>query len=380
MPYAEDGIEPLIAAFREAIADCGLDADRCAVLCRASALVETISGGGRLVGSGAVKTLARVAALRDVKGDFHRAFRLVAEALEHSLLESPPEGLASHLADPRRHPAAAHPALVWNFVRSSDALPGAHLRADTDWLAALRSSVRTLLDRIADASGLQPAANLAMRLSGKALPPAPVSSVKADAAKPLRVDTVHGAKGETLDAVLYIVTKGHLERLLAGTATEIGRIGYVAVTRPRDLLWVGVPAADFEASRPALEAVGLVTRVPISSDRRIGRRLASSASPRPTASRAHLHESGRDSEREWPRIDGCGPVAGDTDIPDEDRGAGLRGTEPALHCPRFLRRKKGKWRWRGPGARQGSGPKSHEVTSREGRIAPGWLPGLWVCS
>lgn len=264
VPYAENGIETLIAAFRDAIADCGLDADRCAVLCRATALVETISGGGKSVGSGAVKTLAKAVAVRDVHGDFHRAFRLVAEALEHSLLENPSEGLASHLADPRRHPELRPlRRLVWNFVRSSDGLPGAHLQADTDWLAALRSSVRTLLDRIAAASGLQPAANLAMRLSGKALPSAPVSTVRADAAKPLRVDTVHGAKGETLDAVLYVVTKAHLEGMLAGTATEIGRIGYVAVTRPRDLLWVGVPAADFEASRAALEAVGLVTRVPI---------------------------------------------------------------------------------------------------------------------
>jgi hypothetical protein len=263
VPYAENGVETLIAAFRDAIVDCSLDPDRSAVLCRASALVQTISEGGKSVGAGAVKTLAKAAAVRDVKDDFHGAFRLVAEALEYSLLKNPPAGLAGHLADPRWHPELRPlRRFVWNFVRSSDGLPGVHLQANTEWLAALRSSVQTLLDQIAAASGLQPAANLAMRLSGKALPSVSVSTVKADAAKPLRVDTVHGVKGETLDAALYVVTKAHLEGMLGGTATEIGRIGYVAVTRPRNLLWVGVPAADFEASRAMLEAVGLVTHLP----------------------------------------------------------------------------------------------------------------------
>lgn len=63
-------------------------------------------------------------------------------------------------------------------------------------------------------------------MSGKGLPSTPVSLVKADAAKPPRVDTVHSAKGETLDAVLYVVTKARLDGMLAGTKTEIGRIGH----------------------------------------------------------------------------------------------------------------------------------------------------------
>jgi hypothetical protein len=262
VPYTDDGVETLIGAFRQAIDNCGLDVSRSAVLCRASALVDTISGGGKPVGSGAVKTLAKAAALRDVKGDLHRAFRLVAEALEQSLLEKPPEGLAGSLSDPFRHPELRPVRrLVWNFVRSGNGLPGAHLQADTEWLAALRTTVQVLLDKITAETGIQPAANLAMRLSAKSLPSAPVSTVKAETVKPLRVDTVHGAKGETLDAVLYIVTKPHLDGMLAGTSTEIGRIGYVAVTRPRDLLWVGVPAAEFEASRAGLEAAGFTIQL-----------------------------------------------------------------------------------------------------------------------
>ena len=263
VPYDDDNVGALITAFRDAIVACGLEPDRSAVLCRAAALVESISGGGKLVGAGAVKTLAQAATLRDVKGDLHRAFRLVSEALEHSLLDNPPAGLAGHLADARRHPELRLlRRLVWNYVRSADGLPSAYLQANTTWLTALRASTQKLLEQISIDFGLRPRPNLGRRLSAKGLPAAPVSTLKPATAKPLRVDTVHAAKGESLDAVLYITTRAHLDGLLGGTGTEIGRIGYVAVTRPRDLLWIGVPAADFEASRAALEAAGLLTEFP----------------------------------------------------------------------------------------------------------------------
>ncbi len=72
----------------------------------------------------------------------------------------------------------------------------------------------------------------------------------------LRIDTVHQAKGESLDAVLYLATKDHLSSLIAGVRTELGRIGYVATTRARNLIWLGVPANSAEEFRPALLQMG----------------------------------------------------------------------------------------------------------------------------
>lgn len=66
----------------------------------------------------------------------------------------------------------------------------------------------------------------------------------------IRVDTVHQAKGESLDAVLYLATKEHVSALLAGMDSELGRIGYVAATRARNLLRVGVPANALAELRP----------------------------------------------------------------------------------------------------------------------------------
>jgi superfamily I DNA/RNA helicase len=72
----------------------------------------------------------------------------------------------------------------------------------------------------------------------------------------LRVDTVHKAKGESLDAVQYITTREHAQALLDGVTTEVGRIGYVAATRARDLLWVAVPHSAVKELRPTLLAKG----------------------------------------------------------------------------------------------------------------------------
>jgi superfamily I DNA/RNA helicase len=257
VPYREGEFESLLTSFRDAVAACGLDLDRSAVLCRAAELVNEISGGANDIGIGAVKILAKAAILRDVKRDFHRAFRLVAVALEQSLLDRPPAGLAGMLADPRRYPEyRVVRRLLWNFVRANTGLPSANLQADTDWHEALRHAVEILLNQLALVSELKPAPNIGSRLSAKSLPSTPVSRIKDDSMGKIRVDTVHRAKGETLDAVLYVTTKLHLDGMLAGTTTELGRIGYVAVTRPRDLLWVAVPAAIFEPSRAALEAAG----------------------------------------------------------------------------------------------------------------------------
>jgi len=67
---------------------------------------------------------------------------------------------------------------------------------------------------------------------------------------------VHKAKGESLDAVLYMATREHVEAMLDGVATEVGRIGYVAVTRAKNLLWLGVPAAALPGLRPRLLEAG----------------------------------------------------------------------------------------------------------------------------
>ena len=141
-------------------------------------------------------------------------------------------------------------ALLWRFVRDSLPLPVESLQ--NSWHPAFKNAVTELFEQFAK-EGVSTPANLNLRLANRALPDGPALSAPGS----LRHTTVHKAKGESLDGVLYLATKAHLNAMLDGVATEVGRIGYVAVTRARYLLWVGVPAAALKKLRPRLVEIGL---------------------------------------------------------------------------------------------------------------------------
>lgn len=149
---------------------------------------------------------------------------------------------------------------IWAFARDPKVgLPSASLTADTQWHPQFVVNIKILLDKLQTKFGLTPAANVGLKLKKTGLPNAALSSTKDltdEEAASLRVDTVHQAKGESLDAVLYMTLKDHAEELLAGVGTEVGRIGYVASTRARDLLWVAVPNNALKDLRPLFEAKG----------------------------------------------------------------------------------------------------------------------------
>lgn len=63
-------------------------------------------------------------------------------------------------------------------------------------------------------------------------------------------------KGEGVTAVLYLARTADINKLVEGTTTEDGRIGYVAVTRARDLLLLAVPNTAKKALLQAIESKG----------------------------------------------------------------------------------------------------------------------------
>ncbi|KQV36334.1 hypothetical protein ASC96_28060 [Rhizobium sp. Root1204] len=71
-----------------------------------------------------------------------------------------------------------------------------------------------------------------------------------------RISTVHKVKWESLSGVFYVARRSDILAMLSGPATEEGRIGYVAVTRARDLFVFGVPVICLEGVKPALVAAG----------------------------------------------------------------------------------------------------------------------------
>lgn len=259
--YKRDQHPQLIAAFHAAMSAAGADAKRSGVLCRGNSLAKTLRGDEAPAGQGLVKMLADAAVLRDQKKDFLKAFQRVAVAVV-ALLDSPPHGLVSQITQHSSYPQDRELRKeVWAFTRDAvSGLPSSSLVADSQWHPLLLARIKVLLARVETNFGLKPTDNVGRKLSKRALLNVPLVSVKDLAgsdATALRVDTVHKAKGESLDAVLYMTLKEHAQALLKGVDTEVGRIGYVAATRARDLLWVAVPHNSLKELRPALIARGL---------------------------------------------------------------------------------------------------------------------------
>ncbi len=258
--YKKDQHQQLISAFQGAMSATGADINRSAVLCRARSLAGTVRGDEAPAGQGLVKAFASAAVLRDRRKDFLKAFQRVAVAVVE-LLDTAPHGLASQVTQPSSDPAYRDlRKAIWAFTRdAATGLPSSALVADTQWHSLLLARIKVLLASLETKFGLKQTDNVGRKLSKKALPNVPLASAHdlADSdAKVLRVDTVHKAKGESLDAVLYMMTNEHALALLSGVTTELGRIGYVAATRARDLLWVAVPQNALKELRPTLLARG----------------------------------------------------------------------------------------------------------------------------
>lgn len=259
--YKRDQYKQLLIAFQDAMRATGADIKRSAVLCRGKSLAEALRGEEAPVGQGLVKVFGAAAVLRDRRKDFLKAFQLVTTALV-ALLDNVPEDLANQITQPSSNSFVRElRKVIWAFTRDAiTGLPSSALVADVQWHSLLLARVKALLANLEAKFGLKQTDNIGRRLSKKGLPNIPLASTEdlTHSDVPFfRIDTVHKAKGESLDAVLYITTKEHVQALLAGIKTEVGRIGYVAATRARDLLWVAVPHSALNELRPKLVARGL---------------------------------------------------------------------------------------------------------------------------
>lgn len=256
VPYKQSDREKLIAAFQAAVLTAGLKVERSAVLCRGRELANQLAGNQGAPGQGTVKGLAQAAILRDKHQDYLGAFKSVANCIV-GLLANPPRSLLTMITQPARYPDLRPlRRLIWRFTRDPESgLPAATLTADTEWHPELVKRTKELLALIHQHHGLSSAGNLGNKLGKKGLPNAALmitSDLADESDSRIRVDTVHQVKGESLDAVLYLASKEHVTALLAGVDSEVGRIGYVALTRARNLLWLGVPANALAELRPAL--------------------------------------------------------------------------------------------------------------------------------
>ena len=264
LPFSNGEEGKLIAAFEAAVRAAGIRLSQSAVVCRATKKKRALRNLGQEYGQGTTKLFVSATMARDLARDYNEAFRLTVYAIV-GLLKDPPRQVCAGILDPSRFPDFRDVRkIIWEFTRSpGQGLPSGSLHMQSEWHPKLLVNVKALLERLERDHQVVSQDNLNMRLKKTGLPAkvlvdANTERTAIDAA--LRVETIHGVKGESLDAVLYLADKEHVKALVNGTRTELGRIGYVALTRARDLFWLGILKADADAYRTALTAHTFVER------------------------------------------------------------------------------------------------------------------------
>lgn len=260
MPFKATERDKALGSFRSLLGAADIEPSKGVVLCRSSDWAAEWSGemGGQ--GVGVVRCFADAALSRDQRKDYHQAFKQACLGLA-GLLAARDGALLSQLDRRVDEKMRGLRRLIWSFVRDpAKGLPASTLIADTAWHPLLRSRAEALAGRLANEFGMEVADNLGQRLSKKKLDARPLLEIfdlAADREATFRTSTVHKVKGESLDAVLYVAKKPHVRALLDGPATEDGRIGYVALTRARDLFVLAVPDTCLAEFEPELLAAGL---------------------------------------------------------------------------------------------------------------------------
>lgn len=243
--YDSDELPKMMSAWSMALGGSGYSLGEAAVLCRGSALLARLTSEAADLGQSAVKHFAAAALEREQRGD-------IAKVLDHCAkgVMSVVNGLpASFIQDVKAMRGGDDMRtlrrLVWKLIRTTaTGIPLATLAAKSAWLPALKSNLKAWLTTLEAETPYQREPTWEARVKSTNLPnsgPLLVVDFGQSDWSGLRCGTVHSAKGEGIPAVLYLTTKKDLDAMVGGTGSEEGRIGFVAVTRARDLLVVGIP-------------------------------------------------------------------------------------------------------------------------------------------
>lgn len=259
IPYKDAEREKTLDTFRQLLTAATIDVSDAVVLCRAGPKVVEWAGGGSEQGLGAVGHLVDAVVARDQLKRLDLAYDCLCRAIV-GLVADEHRDLCARLMAVGRIEERKLRQDIFAFLRDeTNGLPSGTLVANAGWHAALVPRTKAFIAKLCADHGLKPAATIGNRLTKRDLTASPLVAApdlaRADA-RPLRFSTVHKVKGESIGGVMYVVSKAHLDAMLDGPKTEVGRIGYVALTRAKNLFVLAVPENCLKDYEGALTALG----------------------------------------------------------------------------------------------------------------------------
>jgi hypothetical protein len=218
-----------------------------AIICRGHTQLETIQGEINYSSlKGKTKEFAQAASFRDCHKDYKRAFRIVEKSVR-SIVDD--NDFWEIVDESQESEVAQHVALsIWRFVRSKSGLPPLSLNGN-EWITRLRDNLGKLIIELGiknvpalgkkiRRTGLQDHQMVLPLFENQTLLPA------------IRQETIHQVKGESIDAVLVLGSSKFwnsvVESVINDENSEDRRLAYVAMTRARHLLIVGLPASHYD--------------------------------------------------------------------------------------------------------------------------------------
>jgi superfamily I DNA/RNA helicase len=244
----------------------GYSTDEAAVLCRGSGLLAKLLTESSQTGRSAVKHFAAAAIEREQAADISKVLEHCARGVL-SIVSGLPDSFISDLKSMRGNiEVKMLRRLMWPLIRTpATGIPRATLAARTSWLSGLKKNLNDWLTLVERKTAFKREPTWNKRVTAAELPktgPLIAIDIGQHDWSALRCGTVHSAKGEGIPAVMYLTNKGDLDALVAGTGDEEGRIGFVAVTRGRDLLVVAIPSETPDEVVTKLKACGFADSCP----------------------------------------------------------------------------------------------------------------------
>ena len=236
-----------LAAFQRLADQAGVSISSAAVVGRGHGQLESVRGKVNYTKlKGKAKRLATAAFLRDSRQDYRGASQTVERIVRELTGDDP---LWERIdTDPKSPERMAVALAIWQFVKSPDRLTPVSQLGDT-WIRSMRTQLASLIEEI----GLQCDAKLGHHIKATGLSAAQKALPLFESVQEfpeVRQDTIHQVKGESIDAVLVIGNTRFWNSVMAaarsGDNTEDRRLAYVAMTRARHLLVVGLPKGHYD--------------------------------------------------------------------------------------------------------------------------------------
>ncbi|EOX3944456.1 UvrD-helicase domain-containing protein [Vibrio alginolyticus] len=260
--YKKGDYKDVIDLFLHRTRELRIEQKNSAILVRSRDIKNSLRGASVSTGQGKTRLLALACIKRDLEADSLEAFKLALSCFSGMIDDSPKDFVSNviNATKSKRHYYQTK-KVIWQFVRSdSDGLPSAKLHAKKEWHPKLKANVSKVLDDICKIHGFSTVEKIGNKLAATKLPDTPFETVQREVSEEekaeIRIDTVHQSKGESLDAVMYIASNSQVRKMIEGTNTEVGRIGYVALTRARDMFVLAVPEDNKTQLSESLESLG----------------------------------------------------------------------------------------------------------------------------